>query len=220
MATRIRHNREKSHRPKSAVRHSSKLLVVGALLVVLMASGVTVVGCGNLLDRAAALDQQGDFPGAEALYQKILAEDPDNLGALNGLAVGLMLQKRYDEALPLQERIVALDSDDAQMRVELGFNYLNHQGQPQRAVDVLLQAVVLEPTAKHLTFLAQAQIEVDSPAAEDSLRQAIQTQSDYLRAYSVLVSLLRDQGRAEDAEQLVLDAKNLGLDTSALEQPR
>jgi tetratricopeptide (TPR) repeat protein len=184
----------------------------------LMAGGAYLTGCGDLLSQAAELNRQGDLPGAEALYGKILAEDPEDLGALNGLAIDLMLQKRYDEALPLQERIVALDSKDAQMRVELGFNYLNHQGLPQRAVDVLAQAVALEPTAKYLTFLAQAQTEVDASAAESSLRRAILTQPDYLRAYSVLIGLLRDQGRAADAEQVVRDAKSRGLDTAALEQ--
>ncbi len=44
---------------------------------------------------------------------------------------------RHDEALALQERVVALDPKDVQTRIELGFNYLNHQKRAADAVRVL-----------------------------------------------------------------------------------
>ncbi len=61
---------------------------------------------------------------------------PD-LGRLGEEAVGLMSSGRFDEALLIQERIASLDPTDAQIRVELGFNYLNHQNDAARAVAVL-----------------------------------------------------------------------------------
>ena len=97
-----------------------------------------------------------------------------DLGRLTEEAVALAGSGRFDEALPIQERIAALDPNDAQIRVELGFNYLNHQNNPAGAVAVFKEAVALEPSSKCMTFLAQAYIASgDSTAAETTLRQAI-----------------------------------------------
>lgn len=194
-----------------------KRLVAAAMAVGIGLAVLSLWACSSLTDQAGELEQRGDLPGAEALYREILADDPDDLTALNGLASDLMLQKRYDEALPVQERVVSLDQGDAQTRIELGFNYLNHQEQPGKAVEVLRQAVALEPSAKHLTFLAQAETGAgDKAAAETTLRQAVEMQPDYVRAYAVLVDLLRSESRTAEAEAIIRDARARGLDTAEL----
>ena len=140
-------------------------------------------------------------------YRNLLAGEPENLDALSGLAVALVMLQRWDEALAVQERVVALDADDTQTRTELGFNYLNHQDRPADAVRVFREAAVIEPSGKHLAFLAQAQIAGgDIDGAEQTLREAVETEPPYARAFSMLIDLLEESGRTEDAAQVGRDA--------------
>jgi tetratricopeptide (TPR) repeat protein len=178
---------------------ASKILLT--LLTLLCAFVLTA--CGDRLDEAHRLEAAGDWAGAVEAYEQVLSASPDDMGALAGAAVDLMVLQRYDEALELQERVVAADAGDVETRVELGFNYLSHQGRPADAVRVLQEAVDLEPTAKNLTFLAQAQRQVgDEPGAEVSLRRAIEVDSTFAYAYTQLGSLLDEQGRTVEAAQV------------------
>jgi Flp pilus assembly protein TadD len=131
---------------------------------------------------------------------------------LTGEALALTSCGRFDEALPIQERIAALDPDDAQIRVELGFNYLSHQNNPARAVAVFKQAVDLEPCAKYMTFLAQAYVgSGDSVSAESTLRRAMEADRSYGYSYLVLVSLLEKHGRTTEAADLRRAAESAGV---------
>jgi Flp pilus assembly protein TadD len=142
----------------------------------------------------------------------VLAGCGKDLGQLTEEAVALMSSGRYDEALPLQERIASLDPHDAQIRVELGFNYLNHQSSPAKALTAFKEAVELESSAKYMSFLAQAYIgSGDSTSAETTLRRAIEADSSYGHSYALLVSLLEKQGRTAEAAQLRKAAESAGV---------
>ena len=137
---------------------------------------------------------------------------PGDLTAIKGLAGIFYVQRKWDEALPYQEKAVELDPREVQIRVELGFNYLNHQGEPAEAVRVLQEAVALEPTAKCLGFLAQAQLVVgDDQGAETTLRKALASDKSYPRSYTLLIALLERQGRAAEAAQLQAGAQSEGV---------
>lgn len=184
------------------------LLAVALVAVVLLAAGA----CGDVMAEARALEDRGDLEGAVVLYEQILEEQPDDLSALSAAAVDLLLLGLFDEALPLQERVRALDPDEIQIRIELAFNYLNHQGRAGDAVRVFEEAVALEPGAKHMTYLAQALMEAGNTAeSERSLREAIEMDAGYGHSYSVLVRLLRAQGRAEEAAVIVEQASLHGI---------
>jgi tetratricopeptide (TPR) repeat protein len=145
-------------------------------------------------------------------FCSVFAGCGSELDQLSEEAVALMGSGRYDDALPIQERIAALDPDDAQIRVELGFNYLNHQNDPARSVAIFREAVDLEPSAKHLTFLAQAYLgSGDLASAEATLQRAIDADGSYGHAYAVLVSLLERQGRTAEATELRQVAKSAGV---------
>ena len=195
--------------------------VVGRVLRALLVAAVSVVcvvalsGCSNKISEAHELERQGDIEGALASYTQALEEEPDDTVALTGASVCLMLLKRYDEALLLQERLVEVDPTDAQIRVELGFNYLNHQSRPADAARVFTEAVQLEPSAKNLCFLAQAQQGAGKAAdAEATLRRAIAAEPGYQYSYRLLVGFLQEQGRAEEAQQVVQQAEALGIDVN------
>jgi len=188
-------------RGKVRGRLAVRVLLALALIVAVC---LGVGACGDPLAEAQDLEAEGDLNGAVALYAKILEEEPENLPALAAASVDLLLLGRFDEALPLQERVVALDPDEAQIRIELGFNYLNHQGRPSDAARVLGEAVALEPGAKNMTFLAQALIAAGDPTeGERRLREAIEMEPGYGHSYSILVKLLESQGRTDEAETIV-----------------
>jgi len=184
--------------------------------VMLLVAAVALIGCGGPVQEGRELEAQGDYAGAVSLYQAALLDDPDNVEVLAALGADLMLLGQWDEALPVQEKTVSLDSEDVQTRIELGFNYLNHQGRPADAARVLAEAASLDPTAQHLTFLAQAQIRAgDGSAAERTLREALDTDPKYAYSYRVLHSFLASQGRVDDAAGLREEALAHGVQLDA-----
>jgi tetratricopeptide (TPR) repeat protein len=202
---------------KSTLGRRSVRRCVCAVLVTLMSVACMVVfgGCSDELGDALKLERRGDLEGALAVYGEMLRDDPNDTEALSGQAVCLTLLKRYDEALTVQERLAQLDPTDAQIRVELGFNYLNHQSRPEDAVRVLGEAVKLQPSAKNLCFLAQAlEAAGDTRGAEETLRQAMASEPSYAYSYQLLAALLQKQERAEEAEQVIQQAALLGIDVT------
>jgi tetratricopeptide (TPR) repeat protein len=197
--------------------HWTRMRIVGVCLLCLVAAGFTLVGLGGCEDQmrqARQLEGSGDWEGALALYEQALAGDPDDLEAIQGVAVALWALQRYDEALDYQERAALGDPGDVQTRIELGFNYLGHQGRPNDAARVLGEAVELDGSAKNLTFLAQAlEASGDLGGAERTLREAIEVDSHYAYAYGQLIELLEDQGRAEEAAELKAEAEANGVAT-------
>jgi tetratricopeptide (TPR) repeat protein len=201
-------------------RRSGTRSVVLWLAVTLMLTtlSLSVLGCDDPMKRAADLEDAGDVEGAIAVYQDILANEPDSLAALSGEAVCLVMLRRYDEALPLQEKVIALDKKDVLTRVELGFNYLNHQDRSADAVRVLSEARSLEPTGKHLVYLAQAQVATgDAAGAESTLREALEVDPLYAHAYAQLVDLLEGQDRSQEAEEVRELALTRGVDLTTAE---
>lgn len=177
-----------------------KRLGVWCTLVTAVLISLLLSGCATGLGDARKLERQGDISGAIALYRESLRQDPHDLRAMNALAIDLLLLGDYDAALEVQENIVRLDPKDSLTRVELAFNYLNHQDRPADAVTYLKQAAELDPIAKNWAFLAQAQIESgDEAGAEESLGRSLEADSTYPHAYSLLLALLEGQGRTDEA---------------------
>jgi Tfp pilus assembly protein PilF len=205
----MRRGRSRKHSAAGGSRRRAVLTLVVLLLlasVVLFASA-----CSNPLSEAQKAEQAGDLSSAATLYQERLKTRPDDLTAIKALADIFYMQRKWDEALPYQEKAIALDPKEAQIRVELGFNYLNHQSKPAEAVRVLQEAAALEPTAKYLAFLAQAQLAVgDDQGAEKTLRTALAADKSYPHTYTLLVQLLERQGRAAEATELRSAAEAAG----------
>jgi tetratricopeptide (TPR) repeat protein len=176
--------------------------------VTAIVAALMIAACGDRLAEARGHEAAGDWEKAFAVYEKVLDEHPGNLEALSGAAVALMVLQRYDEALTYQELVVAADPTDAQIRLELGFNYLGHQGRPLDAARLMRKAAAIDPSAKNLTFWAQAlEGSGDLRGAEDALREAIAVDPEYAYARSELIELLEAQGRMDEAAELFEEAE-------------
>jgi Tfp pilus assembly protein PilF len=205
----------KTERGRRGRKVRERLVRAAVVVLTFLICLVSLAGCSDKLDAARDLENQGDVEGALEVYAQILKEDPQNLEALNGTVYWLLMSKRYDEALPLQERLAQLEPEKVDIRIELGFNYLNHQSRPADAVKAFGDAVRLDPSAKNRCFLAQAQEAAgDPPGAEQVLKQAIAAQPDYAYSYQLLAGLLQRQGRNQEAADLIKSAASLGIDVT------
>jgi len=167
------------------------------------------------MGEALALEKGGDWEGALVIFREVLEDDPADIEALSGAATALWLLGRYDEALPFQEKVVEADPEDAQTRMELGFNYLNHQGRALDAVHVLEEGVMIEESEQMLMYLGLAKRESGNlRGAEEAFREVIEINPSNGYAYNLLVSLLADQGRTEDAALVVEEARANGINVT------
>jgi tetratricopeptide (TPR) repeat protein len=64
-----------------------------------------------LYKEALAAQRRGDVPGAEALYERVLAIDPRHVRALNNLGVICMGQKKRDRAIAFLNKAIVLKRD-------------------------------------------------------------------------------------------------------------
>ncbi len=60
---------------------------------------------------ALAAQRRGDVPGADALYQRVLALDPDHVRALNNLGVIRMEQKKREAAIALFSKAIIVKKE-------------------------------------------------------------------------------------------------------------
>jgi tetratricopeptide (TPR) repeat protein len=203
-----------AHAQKSGRRRSLRRMTLLGIVaaVLLVACALLMAGCSDKGAAAQKAELDGDLATAETLYKEQVQAHPSDITAVKGLAGILYLERKWDEVLPFQEKAVALDPKEAQIRVELGFNYLNHQHQAAKAVAVFREASLLRPTAQYLTFLAQALSATgDQKAAEETLRKAMVTDTTYAHAYSMLIEILAQQGRTAEAADVRASAAGAGV---------
>lgn len=86
-----------------------------------------------LLPKAKALGKEGYASTAIAIYRKVIAAYPDDLETRNDLAVFLINEKRYKEALELANQVLAVNPNDRLARSCRATIY-ERTGEPQKAL--------------------------------------------------------------------------------------
>jgi tetratricopeptide (TPR) repeat protein len=125
------------------------------------------------LAAAAALDASGDVEAARAGYEQVLALAPNNLIAINNLAI-LIADSwpedsvRLSQARNLAERFRA--SNNATQLDTLGW-VLTRQGQLDDALPVLARAVALQPESQGIQY--HYAVALDGNGLKDRARAAI-----------------------------------------------
>ncbi|MEK7754880.1 MAG: tetratricopeptide repeat protein, partial [Acidobacteriota bacterium] len=87
----------------------------------------------------------GRTTSAEASYRKVLSRHPDRLNALVGLGRLLLRGRRYDEAVEICQRAVAIEPDAATPAFQLA-RALHRNGRVERAAAQYLRVVARQPT--------------------------------------------------------------------------
>ncbi len=137
----------------------------------------TEVGRGHVFARSAlasALLRQGRLDEAAPEYRAVLGYAPDYPVALNNLAAIYLLQGRYLDAIPLLERSVRLQDDDAAVS-NLGSAYY-HLDRMEEAIAAYKKAVELSPPGypRYKRNLAEAYEKAgDATAAREWYEKAV-----------------------------------------------
>ena len=159
------------------------------------------MGVDDELANALELHQAGDLLAAGAIYREVLAQDPDNVDALNLLGVIMHAAGDLELAVELISRATELAPDYAPALINLG-NALQAAGRPDDAVKKFKRSLELDPGAGiAASNLASA---LNDLALHEEARQAgeraVQLIAELPDAHVNLGNALLGLGRSEAAQ--------------------
>lgn len=184
----------------------------------------------TLLAAAALAVREHRIAEAEALYRRVLGEDPDNAEALRGLGAIEFQLGRYEAAEVKTRRLLTLRPGDPAVHLGLGM-VLQRQGRLDEATTAYRCALAINPShMRALLALGEAHRLQDRFAdAEAVARQALTIDPSSSDACNLLGAALQARGETQEAvrwfEQAIVnrsdDARayyNLGVAFQALER--
>jgi tetratricopeptide (TPR) repeat protein len=166
--------------------------------------------------------RSGRLADAEALYRRILAQNPKHADALNQLGYLLYQSGRFDPALEYLSQAVELNPQAAEFYNNLGLA-LAALGRGEEAVDAYRKAIALRGDLAEIHFnLANALFALGLwNEAEPSLRRAVEIRPDFAGPHFILGCLLMKSGRLQEGwpHYEWRDRKVVGLGNLNLPQP-
>ena len=153
------------------------------------------------LAKALELHQAGELLAAGTMYKEVLAQEPNNVDALNLLGVIMHTANDLDLAVELISRATELAPDYVPALINLG-NALQAVGRPEDAVKKFERALELDPGAGIAASNLASALN-DLALHEESRRageRAVQLSSELPDAYVNLGNALLGLGRSEAAE--------------------
>lgn len=182
----------KSHQVRTAI---------GCLL--LLGAGALRCACGQIprgfVSAAAAFDRS-DFPQAERLLREALTHAPNNIFALNLLAVSLDRQEKYTEAETVYARALRLDRNATLLN-----NFANHwlaRGEREKARKYFQETLRLDPRHSNAHYQL-AVLDVGERRPAEALRHIQVLPGDEQKQPAVLLvkaQALIQSGQADDAK--------------------
>ncbi|MGQ9365060.1 tetratricopeptide repeat protein [Azospirillum sp. ST 5-10] len=159
------------------------------------------------LARALAHHRDGDLPGAERFYRRVLAADSGHAEALHLLGVLAHQTGRHDAALELLGRALAQDAGRAEVHANHGLvlHALGRVGDAEAAYRRALELREAYPEA-HNSLGSALQDQGRFDEAERHYRRALALDRDYAAALVNLGALLRDADRTAEAEEALRHA--------------
>jgi tetratricopeptide (TPR) repeat protein len=157
---------------------------------------------------AQALHLEGRSAEAETVFRELLREQPDAVGALEGLGVLVFQQGRASEAASLFARAVAIRPESARLQANLG-EALRILGRLNQALEHLRKAVAVDPTfAQAWNSLGLMAFDQRRYAdAENAYRESIRLRPRFAAAFINLGNTLHAldrRGEAVEADRAAL----------------
>jgi len=150
------------------------------------------------------------FPEAESAFRQVLATDPKNVEALNGLGTLALHMNRFEEAATLFKEAVTARPSETGIAMNLGTALLK-MNRLQEAGAVYEQIIRMKPDfaeawANIAVVLAELRRLEDAARAN---RRAIELKPNFSLPYQNLGTVLRDMGRLDEAEQVLKQGLNI-----------
>ena len=98
----------------------------------------------ELLNQAFDLHKQGQLGEAEKLYKELLTQSPDNIQVLDLLARIKISQKKYQEGITINKKILELDSQNENALFDIALAYKN-EGLLKESIDFYNKVITLNP---------------------------------------------------------------------------
>jgi protein O-GlcNAc transferase len=151
-------------------------------------------------DSALRHHQAGRWQEAQALYQKILTENPKHADAMQLLGVIGYQTGNFDSALKLLNQAIALNSQRPEYFCNLGL-VLAAVGRSSEAIDAYQKALQLRPEYPEAQNNLGVQLVRQKQFAQAiaAYRQAIAVRPDYVEAYHNFGTALQESGQTQEA---------------------
>jgi Flp pilus assembly protein TadD len=176
------------------VRPGCALAVVAFSVALLLGQGSsgTQPATQSLLAQAKAAELKGDFQSAAAIYQKLLAAQPNQPEILQRLGLVYYLSSRFGEAIPVFAKAAKLDPSLWGSELFLGISYYR-TGRFSEALSPLHRALRLKPDLPEANlWLGSALLAEHEPeAAIPYLQRASKSARTGAQADSLLVHAYR-----------------------------
>ena len=149
---------------------------------------------------AVALHRAGRIMEAGQLYEQVLADDPNNIPALQMAAVMAFQREEYDQSEGLFRRVLRLDARNAEAHNNLG-NVLRRQGRLGEAINLFRGALELNPLLPnaHANLGSALVCRGKLKEAVSHLHRAIELEPGLAQAWIDLVSPLANLGKFDEA---------------------
>jgi protein O-GlcNAc transferase len=159
------------------------------------------------LAQALVRHRAGDFAAAGAVYDSVLAQNPDHAEALHLKGILTGQQGDPDEALVLLDRAIAIKPDDPRILANRAKLRLD-RGDVIGAVEDYEGALALKPEDCDLHFNAAGARAVAGQleGAMEHLEQAIAIEPRHARALANLGNMYRQSGRVQDSRDVLMRA--------------
>lgn len=108
---------------------------------------------------AVALDYLGQHVAAQKEYEKLMKDDPRNLGTLNNYAYSLILSHRYDKAIELLQPAAANPSASPALRQNLALAY-GLAGREEEAAQMGSMDLTPEKVKENLDYYRRQRAEI------------------------------------------------------------
>ena len=111
----------------------------------------------ELVREGVILLQRGRHKQALEPLQEVLNREPNNFDATLNLSAALILDKKYKVAIPLLEKLIKVDPENAMIWTNLGACYLGNpvladDAAQHKAVDAFVHALDIDPAAPNVAY--------------------------------------------------------------------